>query len=217
MAVVTGQQAGFLGGPLYTFYKALGAIRAARQLSEYGVEAVAVFWIAADDHDFEEVRPFTYLTAGGEIETVRLPGDEAEAGRPISSRGTGNWAETAQILRERFQGDGEPVEPFLEAYSDSETSLATGFGRVMARLFGRYGLILADPSATGNQGPDRSVAGRFLQRLLPLEQALCKREEMLESRGYSLQVPPRQGRTGLFLLDDEGRRRGHSAPGAGRA
>ncbi len=207
MAVVTGQQAGLLGGPLYTFYKALGAIRAARQLCEDGVEAVPVFWIAADDHDFEEVRPFTYLDGGGsEIATVRIPGDEAEAGQPVSARGAGDWAEAAGILRDRFQVAKEPLEPFLEDYEQSG-SLAEGFGRVMSRLFSRHGLILADPSQREIKALTRPLLGRFLQRLHPLEKALREREETLESRGYPLQVPPRQGRTGLFLLDDQGRRK----------
>ncbi len=216
MAVVTGQQAGFLGGPLYTFFKALGAIRAARQLTENGVDAVPVFWIADDDHDFDEVRTFTYLDAGGsEIAMVRLPGNDTEDGRPVSARGTGHWEDAAEILRERFQGAGEPLEPFLDAYRGSELNLAAGFGRVMARLFSRYGLILADPSQREIKTLTGPLLGRFLARLLPLEQALCAREELLESRGYPLQVPPRQGRTGLFLLDDEGRRRAVLRQGPG--
>lgn len=207
MAVVTGQQAGFLGGPLYTFYKALGAIRAARQLSENGVDAVPVFWIAADDHDFEEVRPFTFLTARGlEIESIRIPGNEQEDGRPISARGTGDWAEIAGILRERYQGAREPLEPYLDAYGESD-SLAEGFGRVMARLFSRYGLILVNPAHRELKALTRPLLGRFLHRLSSLEHALVKREDTLGNRGYPLQVPPRPGRTGLFLLDDQGRRR----------
>jgi bacillithiol synthase len=56
VAVVTGQQAGLFGGPLYVLYKALGALKTARLLEAQGRPAVAVFWVAADDHDFAEVR-----------------------------------------------------------------------------------------------------------------------------------------------------------------
>ena len=55
LAVVAGQQPGLFGGPLYTLYKALTAIAFARDLeAKTGVPAVPIFWIASDDHDFEE-------------------------------------------------------------------------------------------------------------------------------------------------------------------
>jgi uncharacterized protein YllA (UPF0747 family) len=55
VAVVTGQQVGLFGGPAYTLYKALTAAKLARQLNDSGIRAVPVFWLATEDHDFEEV------------------------------------------------------------------------------------------------------------------------------------------------------------------
>src|SRR5690242_9826489 len=55
IAVVSGQQAGLFGGPLYTIYKALSAIKLADCLAQRGIKAVPVFWIATEDHDFAEV------------------------------------------------------------------------------------------------------------------------------------------------------------------
>ena len=58
MPLLTGQQLGILGGPLYTFYKIMTAIKLASHLhsiyKEYNF--VPVFWLAGDDHDFEEVK-----------------------------------------------------------------------------------------------------------------------------------------------------------------
>ena len=64
VAVVTGQQAGLFGGPLFTLLKALTALRLAEQVkTEHGVPTVAVFWIDAEDHDWDEVKSCSVLDA----------------------------------------------------------------------------------------------------------------------------------------------------------
>ncbi len=56
VAIVTGQQAGLFGGPLFTLLKAVTTIRLSARLSrEHGVTAVPVFWIDAEDHDWDEI------------------------------------------------------------------------------------------------------------------------------------------------------------------
>src|SRR5258708_36185045 len=55
VAVVTGQQVGFLSGPAYTIFKALTAVKLAARLNEQGIPAVPVFWLATEDHDLAEV------------------------------------------------------------------------------------------------------------------------------------------------------------------
>ena len=44
VAVVTGQQVGLFSGPAYTIYKALTAVKVARDLTERGIAAVPIFW-----------------------------------------------------------------------------------------------------------------------------------------------------------------------------
>ena len=56
VAAVSGQQVGLFTGPLYTIYKALSAVKLAGCLTQRGTEAVPVFWMATEDHDWEEVR-----------------------------------------------------------------------------------------------------------------------------------------------------------------
>ena len=62
VAIVTGQQAGLFGGPLFTLYKGLTAVKLAAQVSrEHQVPAVAIFWVEAEDHDWDEVASVSVL------------------------------------------------------------------------------------------------------------------------------------------------------------
>ncbi|HPS01661.1 MAG TPA: bacillithiol biosynthesis BshC, partial [Candidatus Sumerlaeota bacterium] len=64
--VVAGQQAGLFLSPLYILYKALAAVRWAERLTDLLEQPVVpVFWVASDDHDFEEVRHTVYLNREG--------------------------------------------------------------------------------------------------------------------------------------------------------
>src|SRR5690625_3462072 len=54
--VITGQQAGFLTGPLYTIYKAISTIQHAKSLEkELNTPVIPVFWVAGEDHDYQEI------------------------------------------------------------------------------------------------------------------------------------------------------------------
>src|SRR6516225_1547564 len=81
VAVVSGQQVGLFSGPAYAIYKALSAIQIAEELTNSGIEAVPVFWMATEDHDLEEVRHTSWFDAGKLIR-YELP-DGNEAGKPV--------------------------------------------------------------------------------------------------------------------------------------
>src|SRR3974377_1251870 len=72
VAVVSGQQVGLFGGPAYSFYKALTAIQAAESLTNGGIEAVPVFWMATEDHDVDEVRHVAWFHEGA-LQQFELP------------------------------------------------------------------------------------------------------------------------------------------------
>ena len=72
LVVVAGQQPGLFGGPLYTLYKALTAISLARKMeAASGRPVVPIFWVASDDHDFEEVRRTWLIDGMSEPERIR--------------------------------------------------------------------------------------------------------------------------------------------------
>jgi len=141
LCVVTGQQPGFLGGPLYVLYKALTAIALSRWVeAECGRACVPIFWVAGEDHDIDEVRRHR-LPSG---EAFQLPHPAGRA--PLSELTIDPPSEAV-------------VDEFLSAVSDLPhsslveelasqyrgRSVASGFAALLAGLLGRYGLLFLDP------------------------------------------------------------------------
>src|ERR1700716_3602986 len=86
VSIVTGQQAGLFGGPLFTLLKALTALKLAEQVTrDHNVPAVAVFWIDAEDHDWEEVRSCTFFDSDLTVGTVALPSHPGAEASPVAT------------------------------------------------------------------------------------------------------------------------------------
>lgn len=104
VVVATGQQAGIAGGPLFTIAKAIAAARWARRIeSETGKPAVAVFWIASDDHDFDEVASASWIAPDGSQRAWSAGDAPAGDGRPVHEQ---PWTpEIARSLRDAVARD----------------------------------------------------------------------------------------------------------------
>ena len=68
LTAVTGQQVGLFGGPLFSIFKALTAVKLAEQATTAGVDCVPVFWLATEDHDLAEVNRVALLSEHGLLE-----------------------------------------------------------------------------------------------------------------------------------------------------
>ncbi len=80
-AVVTGQQLGLFGGPLYTLFKTLSAIQVAAQMEvETGHACVPVFWLEGEDHDFEEISWAGLLDGDDPVRVEYAPPSEGAGG-----------------------------------------------------------------------------------------------------------------------------------------
>ena len=73
-SVVTGQQVGLFGGPLFSIFKALTAVKLAEAASQGGVDCVPVFWLATEDHDLEEISHVSLPGPEGSLQTIAASG-----------------------------------------------------------------------------------------------------------------------------------------------
>lgn len=206
VAIVTGQQTGLFGGPAYTIYKALGVVRLARELTESGIDAVPVFWMATEDHDLAEVNQCFWANHSG-FERIDLPFPKETEGRPVGSVGLPpEILATVESVCKNLEGPSTPsvTRALTESYRPGAT-LGSAFGRLMRQLFAGRGLLLLDPSDARLHRLVKDVYVAALDRRDALDQDLLGRAEKLTSGGYHAQVRVTDESTLLFW-EMEGRR-----------
>ena len=200
VAVVSGQQVGLFSGPAYAIYKALTAVQIAKELTDAGIAAVPVFWMATEDHDLEEVRCSTWFHEG-KLTGFEMPGN-GDAGHPVGAISLGEEGkrladEAANLLA---AGGGELLAGILrESYGGSET-YGSAFGKLFARLFAEQGLILLDPLDERLHRVAAPILRQAVEQRDAVDQALLQRDKELERRDFPAQVKVTARSTLLFNM-----------------
>lgn len=203
-ALVTGQQVGLFGGPLYAFYKALSAIKFAQQVTQAGSDCVPVFWLATEDHDFAEVQSATFFSSA--IGLAQLTLDAAgKPNQPVSDIQLGQKIAPLVEQAADLLGKGEMANLLRACYTPQE-NLGSAFARLFSNIFKKFGLIVLDPSH-----PDlRRIAAPIYQSALDksdrLVDSLLERGTKLEAAGYEQQVKVTNSSTLLFRINRDGER-----------
>ncbi len=209
VAVVTGQQAGLLGGPLYTLLKAVTTIQMARAASEaHGVPVIPVFWVDSEDHDWNEIRPVHVLDRDHALATTTADDLEGAGSLPVGALTfDARIDQTIDEVASRLAPTEFTDELFttLRAHYRAGQSPAAAFAGWLDTLLGGEGLVVFD---AGDPGAKR-LAGRVFQRELerPCETARLARErgERMAAAGHSAQIVPADDVVCLFRLDAAGR------------
>ncbi|MCG0239155.1 MAG: bacillithiol biosynthesis cysteine-adding enzyme BshC [Firmicutes bacterium] len=204
LAVVTGQQAGVAGGPLFTLYKAITAIQLARQQSEaLGVPVIPVFWVAGEDHDFAEIARVEFPGREG---PVRLTLGGAPAGRvSVGHLPVGEAVAEFLAALEEALPPTEFRAPLMEALREDAHragNLADWFARLMARLFRESGLVLINPMWPGIRRLEAPFFQEVLRRSREVDAALAAGIEAWQAAGYAPTLDYKAGDVNLFHYVD---------------
>jgi len=203
VAVVTGQQVGLFGGPMFAIYKALTAVKLAEEATAAGVDAVPVFWLATSDHDLAEVNHISLPGPDGLLRTLTTS-SHGVAGAPVSDVRLGE--EILPVVQEAASllGDSEASQFLRESYRPGET-LGTAFARFYARLFGAWGVILLDASDAELHRVAAPIYRAAVERAEELDAALIARGQALEGAGYHQQVKVTASSVLLFAMREGAR------------
>ncbi|MBL8863614.1 MAG: bacillithiol biosynthesis cysteine-adding enzyme BshC [Planctomycetes bacterium] len=204
-AVVTGQQPGFLAAPLYSVWKALQAIRLARELSSaWGRPVVPLFWNHADDHDVAEVHHAWVLNPHLDLQKIALAG-LASGRQPVSRIVVDDVVNRLGPIREalrqlvRDEPHGErAIELFVP---HSGETLARAFTRALTGLLGPHGLVVLEPDWI------RPALSRALAQVVAADPArsLARGAGRLRERGFDVAIDPAEAAL-VFAVDAKGRR-----------
>lgn len=188
--ITTGHQLNIFTGPLYFIYKIVTVIRACEELKATYPEFdfVPVYWMASEDHDFEEISYFRY---GGK----KFQWHTEQTG----AVGHFNPKELKSIIDEF---PGIPAF-FQEAYLKSKT-LAEAVRKYVNHLFGEYGLVVVDADDEVCKSLFKEVIEGDVFDHIP-HSKVASTSEILEKLGYKAQIFPRE--INFFYLKGDVRNR----------
>jgi bacillithiol biosynthesis cysteine-adding enzyme BshC len=197
--VLTGQQVGLLGGPLYTPFKAATAIARARQATASGSPHVAVFWLATEDHDFAEINHVTFPSRKElkELVYTKTPANPVRVGDVVLD-------ETIEPLMEQaweLLGTSDAMDALAAAYKPGRT-FGQAFGEFYRKAFAAQGLLVLDAAESEVHRLGAQVLLAAIEQADEFHTALMERNKALEAAGYHAQVAVTPGSSLLFLIDE---------------
>ena len=201
--ITTGHQLNLFTGPLYFIYKIIDVIKIANQWNAQndGNTYLPVYWMASEDHDFEEINHFA---VNGQ--SVHWSRDETG---PVGRLSTEGLDQVLEVWKQ-YLGDRPHAEKLQDLFSKSyvvHDNLVDATRFLVHQLFGRYGLVIVD-------GDDP----RLKQEFAPYIQRECE-EQLIQKGSESIvkklklalqtkmkaQVNPRD--INLFYMGESGRHR----------
>ncbi|MBW4510992.1 MAG: bacillithiol biosynthesis cysteine-adding enzyme BshC [Scytonematopsis contorta HA4267-MV1] len=208
VAVVTGQQVGLLGGPAYTLYKALGAIKLARQLEAKGIPAVPIFWMASNDHDLAEVQNVKIFSQRSEPEIISLglPITHHPVGSTKLGLGVHSLLDEVERSFKNLPHSQEIIAALRTAYHPDAT-FAEAFARWLNTLTKQQGLIILDPATRDFASLYSNIVFKELFDTKNSQTALKEAQQRLASEGRSEIIPTGRDVLQMFYVDDSGIRR----------
>lgn len=174
--VTTGHQICLMTGPLYFIYKIITTINLAKKLKIQFPEKnfVPIYWMASEDHDFEEVNHFSLFGKTHTWQTVQK-----------GAVGEFSLENLAEFLTEI-----SPENPYISHYKNKK-NLADATASLVNQLFENEGLIVLNSN-------EKSLKSLFVEHIKndvfenSAFKTITEQSKKIENLGYSAQIHPRE-------------------------
>lgn len=198
---VTGQQVGLFGGPFFAVLKALTAVKLARRAEAQGVPCVPVFWLATEDHDFDEVNHTVVPTPDATLAELRYSPQKKVEDSPVGDVSFGEEITSVVDQLADLLGPSDITDALRQAYRPGE-NMGSAFGKLFASIFRDWGVILIDAYDPEFHRLAEPMYRAAIDRAGELDELLIERGNQLEAAGYHAQVKVTASSTPLFELKE---------------
>lgn len=208
VAVIGGQQAGLLTGPLYSVHKAITVILLAKkQRKVLGIPVIPVFWVAGEDHDMNEINHVNTITNN------RLSKNqyrEKYVLKVMASDASYEQEKMVSFVKDLFSTYGETVytKDLLNEVLDAvkkENTFTGFFVHLMNGLFQDEGLLFIDSAYK----PLRELESDYFIQLIKesdkIAEVILKKEEQFALEGYGNPIGAQADGANLFYIHETGR------------
>lgn len=201
LAIVGGQQAGLLTGPLLVIYKCISTIQLAKQAEkELGVPVAPVFWIAGEDHDMDEIN---HVMVPKNDTAKKISLKAASSVKSSASLWKWNPDDVKPWLQDVFRSLGETAftNDYLaqtERFLYESDSIVTFFAKLLSHWFSEEGLILLDSGDPEFKKLQSNFLEQMIRSNLDIDQAFRIQTKSLNEKGFNDPIEVQENNAHLF-------------------
>lgn len=205
VVVIGGQQAGILTGPLYSIHKILSIILfAKKQEAELSIPVVPVFWIAGEDHDYDEVNHI-FVEKDHQLEKSIYPE------KVLDKRMVTNIEIKKDVLKNwvtdiiSSYGETEHTKSLLQfagAAIEKSVTFVDFFAHITMSLFKEYGLLIVDSGDKGLRKLEKDYFINQIKSTKEITEKVKKKQQELEGIGMTQTIVINDTCANLFYYDE---------------
>jgi bacillithiol biosynthesis cysteine-adding enzyme BshC len=210
VAIVSGQQVGLYGGPLYTIYKIITVLKLTEQLTRRypAWQFIPLFWQEVADSDYQEINHFYLINQANELVRLGLP-DMPDDYRSIYRRTIPSEITQLQEQLSRLfpanQYRDSVVKQAQEIYSPGKY-FQTAFAEWLQYLLADYGIPVISPTDKSLARLAQPIYESALKNWPDIQQQFLRGNQRLLQKGFHAQIQLDAEQTLLFYETDDGSR-----------
>ena len=202
VVVIGGQQAGLLTGPFYTISKIISIIQLAKEQEEsLNVPVIPVFWIAGEDHDFQEIN---HLFVSDKKVIKKISFKDKAAGKRMVSELSLNKDELSKWVREIFSYYNETeytneLLSIVESAIEQSNTYVDFFAYLISALFGKEGLVLINAADPELRQLEKEHFHLLFQNHQSITNEVLHAQEKLSALFYKPMLEVQENSTNIFF------------------